>query len=76
MADTFEHDTWLYSAEFPKGKLFAEGDELPGEGWVDHPDLVGAEAPKPKRGKKAAADVAPSGEPDTPGVPAEPEADA
>lgn len=37
---TFKHDTFLYSAQAPDGRLFAKGDEHPGEGWHDHPSAV------------------------------------
>ena len=32
-----EHDTWLYSAMAPTGRLFGAGEPHPGEGWGDTP---------------------------------------
>lgn len=40
MADTFAHDTWLYSAEAPNGRLFLAGEAVPASGWVDAPDKI------------------------------------
>lgn len=36
-ANVLEHDTFLFSDEAPSGRLFAAGDEHPGDGWVDQP---------------------------------------
>lgn len=36
-APILEHDTWLYSAEAPAGRLFAAGVLHPGDGWGDEP---------------------------------------
>ena len=32
-----DHDTWLYSADAPAGRLFGAGQLHPGEGWGDEP---------------------------------------
>lgn len=38
MADVFEHNTWLYSADGPR--LFSAGETIPAAGWVDAPGKV------------------------------------
>ncbi len=40
-ADTpvLEADTWFYSKDGPK--LFEAGEEIPGDGWFDHPTKAG-----------------------------------
>lgn len=38
---------WMYSKDFPQGRIFEEGEEIP-QGFEDHPVK---EPPKKKRGR-------------------------
>lgn len=46
------HRQWLYSKEFPKGKIFEKDEEVP-SGWFDTPTKIGKIVKKKAAKKKA-----------------------
>jgi len=45
-----DHDQMRYSQEFPDGRIFRKGEEIP-DGCVDHPVKIIQDPPKKKRGR-------------------------
>ncbi|MBT8449486.1 MAG: hypothetical protein KJO69_07345 [Gammaproteobacteria bacterium] len=44
-----------YSSDFPGGRIFEQGEEIP-EGYVDHPGKIAKAAPKKRRGRPRKVD--------------------